>query len=533
MPSFPRWKIILVLAICLFGLYHALPNLLPAPAEPVAGGEAPGAGLAERILPSSRISLGLDLQGGVHLLLKVGVDEALADQMQGILSITRQTLSSSRIGYTGLRLSGRTVSFNLRDASERDEALGKLRGIAGDLTVAIDEQGAGSLTLTEDGAAERARAIVSHSIEIVRRRVDALGTTEPLIQRQGTDRIVLQIPGVSDPERVKEILGHTAKMTFHIVNESADPGSPAPYGSMKLPLRQTDPEAPRSYLIVKQDIALSGEHLVDAHTTFDPNMPGRAQVAFKFDATGARIFSRITTEHQNERFAIVLDDEIISAPVIEEPITGGSGVIRGDFSAQETNDLSLLLRAGALPAPLQVLEERSVGASLGEDSVQAGKVASLVGFLLITLFMVLCYGFFGLIADLALVVNMVLLFAVLSMIHATLTLPGVAGIVLTMGMAVDANVLIYERIREEIRNGRSPMSAVDAGFDRAFTTIVDANLTHVIAAFFLFLMGSGPVKGFAVTLLIGVLTSMFTATTFTRLVVATWMHFRRPKTLAI
>ncbi|MFQ5985423.1 MAG: protein translocase subunit SecD, partial [Alphaproteobacteria bacterium] len=376
---------------------------------------------------------------------------------------------------------------------------------------------------------------VEQSIEIVRRRIDETGTREPTIQRQGEDRILVQLPGVDDPDRIKGLLGKTAKLQFRLVDVGT---SVADALQGRLPpgseLLEADDEVdaagrPRLY-VVRKRVIVGGDRLVDAQPTIQTNLP---VVSFSFDRVGARKFGAATTENVGRPLAIVLDNKVISAPVIREPITGGAGIITGNFTVQETTDLALLLRAGALPAPLTILEERSVGPSLGADSIRAGKFAAILGLVLVVAFMTTGYGLFGLAANVALILNIVIIGGVLSLLQATLTLPGIAGIVLTIGMAVDANVLIFERVREEVANGRTPFSAVDAGYRRALTTIIDSNVTTFIAAILLFGLGSGPVKGFGVTLAIGIATSMFTAVMVTRMVIVLWLHRRRPRLLPI
>jgi preprotein translocase subunit SecD len=366
-------------------------------------------------------------------------------------------------------------------------------------------------------------------VEIIRRRIDETGVREPTIQPHGENRILVQLPGVEDPQRMKDILGQTAKMTFHLVDPRASTGAgQAPPGSMLLPAAD-DPDQPQMYVVGRR-VVVSGENLVDAEPTFQQGQP---VVSFRFDTRGAMQFGEVTRANVGRSLAIVLDGKVISAPRIREPILGGSGVITGNFTTQQAQDLALLLRAGALPAPMTIIEERTVGPGLGADSIAAGQLASVVGVILVAIFMGITYGLFGLFSVVALAVNLVLLIAILSVLQATLTLPGIAGIVLTIGMAVDANVLIFERIRDEVRAGRTPVSAVDAGFSRAFATIVDSNVTTLIAALLLYIFGSGPVRGFAVTLSIGIAISMFTAIMLTRLLVVTWLRRRRTRPLPI
>ena len=528
MLHFAKWKIILVGVVCAAGIVFAAPNLLSTK-------------FTESLpswFPSKQINLGLDLQGGSHLLLEVDVASVFRERLEGMVDETRDALrrASPRIGYRRIGVRGDCAAFDLRDANDEARAREALRNLAANAEITVDN-GSFRICMTEQGRRDIRTAAVGQSIEIVRRRIDETGMREPTIQRQGADRILVQLPGVKDPERVKRLLGKTAKMTFHLLDRNNSPtvacapGGRVPPGTMCL---DSDDDRdvndnPIQYL-VKKRVMVSGDTLVDAQGTFQDAQP---VVSFRFDAVGARRFGDVTRKNVGQPFAIVLDRKVISAPVIREPILGGTGIISGNFTVQSAQDLALLLRAGALPAPLTLLEERTVGAELGADSIAAGKVASVLSVVLVIAFMFAAYGRFGALADIALILNMVLIAAVLSLLQATLTLPGIAGIVLTIGMAVDANVLIFERIREEERNGRTPISAVDAGYRRALTTIIDANITTLIAAILLYLFGSGPVKGFAVTLAIGLMTSMFTAIMVTRLMVVTWLHRRRPKKLPI
>ncbi|MEK9946249.1 MAG: protein translocase subunit SecD [Alphaproteobacteria bacterium] len=534
MLQFAKWKTTLVAVVVAAGIVFVLPNFFPrASVEKWPGW-----------LPNQQINLGLDLQGGSHLLLEVDVDSVIRERLESLESEVRRALRSERINYTGIGLEQNGVRVRLINPEQRDDALRTLRGLsqpivtnaflavgARDLDVQVDDEGGARLRLTDEAIAERRRAAVEQSIEIVRRRIDETGTREPSIQRQGEDRILVQLPGVDDPDRIKRLLGQTARLTFQLVDLDARPGGRAPPGSVTLPADPRSSSQQTEY-IVRREVIISGENLVNASTTFDQQSGGPA-VSFRFDASGGRRFGQVTTDNVGRPFAIILDGKVISAPNIRQPILGGSGIISGGFSVQEANDLALLLRAGALPAPLNILEERSVGPGLGADSVAAGELASIIAFLAVMVFMVMAYGMFGAVANVALLVNMILIGGGLSLLQATLTLPGIAGVVLTIGMAVDANVLIFERIREEVRTGKTPIAAIDAGYSRALTTIIDANVTTLIAAVLLFQFGSGPVKGFAVTLAFGIASSMFTAITLTRLIVITWMRWRRPTVLPI
>ncbi len=527
MLHFARWKINLILGVCGLGLLFAWPNLLSEDQAAALPGW----------LPHKQISLGLDLQGGSHLLLEVEVEVVVGERLEALEDEVRTTLRGAKIGYTGLGVAGETVGLTLRDpATDEETARGLLRDIDRNLLVTSDEE-TGAVTLAFNEAALTAirDSAVSQSLEIVRRRIDETGTREPTIQRQGSDRILVQLPGVDDPDRIKSILGKTAKLTFQLVDVNTTVGDALmgrlPAGSR---LYESDDEVdangrPVQY-VVKRRIMVGGEHLIDAQPSFQDN---QSVVAFSFDPVGARKFGDVTSKNVGRPFAIILDGKVISAPVIRSAITGGRGIITGNFTVQETTDFALLLRAGALPAPLTILEERTVGPDLGADSVRAGKIAAVLGLAFVLVFMGVCYGLFGLAANIALLMNVVLLAAALSALQATLTLPGIAGIVLTIGMAVDANVLIFERIREESRLGRGPVNAIDAGYRRAMTTIIDSNLTTLIAALLLFQFGSGPVKGFAVTLSIGLVTSMFSAIMVTRLLVVLWLRQKRPQVLPV
>ncbi|MBK8210617.1 MAG: protein translocase subunit SecD [Rhodospirillales bacterium] len=525
MLQFARWKAILVLLVCVVALALAAPNVITQEQ----------ADALPSWLPHRQITLGLDLQGGSHMLLQVDTAAVVRERLEGIVDSVRDELRKARIRYQELGIDGDAVVVTVPDSEQVAEAQKLLRALDPDATVDAAAGGRLRLTLTEQALRQRQLAAVEQSLEIVRRRIDETGTREPSIQRQGIDRILVQLPGVDDPQRIKALIGKTAKMTFHLVDEDANLGDALagrpPPGSEVMPLldrRAAAGQEPR--IVVKKRVMISGENLIDAQPTFDQGQP---IVSFRFDAAGGKRFGDITSHNVGKRLAIVLDDQVISAPNIREPILGGSGVITGGFNVAEAQDLALLLRAGALPAPLTVLEERTVGPGLGTDSIEAGVRAGIVGTILVLIFMVVAYGSFGLIANVALIVNAVMLMAAMSLLEATLTLPGIAGIVLTIGMAVDSNVLIFEHIREEVRSGRTPVSAIDSGFTRALTTIVDSNLTTLFAALFLYVFGSGPVRGFAVTLGIGILTSMFTAVTLTRLMVVTWLRKARPRALTI
>jgi preprotein translocase subunit SecD len=539
MLYFAKWKILLILGISLAGLIFTAPNFLDREVTD---------GLPDW-LPHKQINLGLDLQGGSHLLLEVDTNAVVQERLQGLVEAARADLRKARIGYTGgLGVSdGDKVIVRVRKPADLDKAVEVVKGLANQLQPTVMGQGGGAdidvevldgniihITMTEVAIKDRKRAAVEQSIEVVRRRIDQTGTREPTIQRQGDERILIQLPGVKDPDRIKRLLGKTAKMVFRFVDQSVTVedarNGRLPPGSELLEEESDEGAGPPRQYVVRKRVMVSGESLIDAQPTFDQ---GRPVVSFRFDAVGAKRFGDATAKNVGRLFAIVLDGKVISAPEIQSPILGGSGIITGGFSVQGANDLSVLLRAGALPAPLKILEERTVGPDLGADSVRAGKIASALAFVLVMVFMFGSYGLFGLAADMALIINIALIGAALSVLQATLTLPGIAGVVLTIGMAVDANVLIFERIREEVASGKTPFAAVDAGYKRALTTIIDANVTTLIAAVLLFEFGSGPVKGFAVTLAIGIVTSMFTAVTLTRLLVALWLRRTRPVQLPL
>jgi preprotein translocase subunit SecD len=533
MLYFTRWKalaiILTALVVCLF----AVPNFFP---EATVKSWPKWA--------QRHLVLGLDLQGGSHILLEVDSNSVKKDKLDQVRDDTRKTLRDAKIPYTGLTVRNDNVEVRITKDTDVAAALTKLRelsqplggllGSSGQRSLEITDAGGGLIRLNVPQAAitERVRQSVEQSIQIVERRVNELGTVEPLIQRQGLDRILVQVPGLQDPTRLKELLGKTAKMEFRMVDLTVPPdqaaGGRLPADSELLPSAEPSGQPQ----VIKKQVLVSGGDLTDAQPGFDQRS-GQPIVSFKFNTSGSRKFAQATTEHVKEPFAIVLDGKVISAPVIQEPITGGSGQISGSFTVQQANDLAILLRAGALPAPLTIIEERTVGPGLGQDSIEKGELAAYVGSILVIVFMLLTYRLFGVFANIAVAINVAMIFGILSLLNATLTLPGIAGIVLTVGIAVDSNVLIYERIREELRGGRTAISAIDAGFKRALSTILDSNITTFIAAAVLFYIGTGPVRGFAVTLGIGIITTVFTAFTLTRLIVATWVRWKRPQTVPI
>jgi len=530
-----RWTRIIVSLILFVGFLFALPNALP---ENVRN-QFPS------WLPHNHVNLGLDLQGGSYLLLGVDFDQVTRDRAESLMGDIRAAFRKAHIASDNYKVAGDTVTVRVTDPSQLEEARGLVQTLNPGMTSSVLSVGGKQYDMTENAGTFTLRMtdafktltrqqVMDQSIEVVRRRIDELGTREPTIERSGEDRILVQVPGLQDPGRLKAMLGKTAKMTFRLVDEQADPNATVPpIGDEILPvLNERNKNVPPRKVVVERRIRVSGDRLTDASQGFD-QQTGQPVVNFRFDSVGARQFGDVTKERVGHRFAIVLDQEILTDPVINSVILGGSGYITGSFTTQTANDLAILLRAGALPAPLKQLEERSVGAELGADSIKAGRVSAMAGLAAVALFMILRYGLFGLFADVALTLNVVLLLAALTAFGATLTLPGIAGIVLTMGMAVDANVLIYERIREEQRNGRTMLAAIDTGFQRARATIFDANMTHLIASLILFELGTGPVKGFAVALGVGIITSFFTAVMVTRLIVITWLNTARPRKLTV
>ncbi len=509
MAHFPRWKIILIFLVCSLATVFAMPNFL----------SSSNTLKLPDYFPKSTMNLGLDLKGGSHLLLQVDFNSYFAEQIEGLKDDVRRELRKKKIGYLNLSVSKSKVSLELRDGGQRDLAkkiIKKNKDL--DLEVVQDKF---IVSYNKDYIEDTKKKLVEQSIEIVRRRVDENGTKEPIIQKQGDDKILLQVPGLDNPEHLKNLIGQTAKMTFHLVNENVASIDNVPFDTMLL-----ESEDSNSKVAVYKKVMLNGDLLKNAMVSFDNNKP---VVSFEFNSLGAKKFGELTKKNIGKRLAIVLDDKLICAPSISVAILGGSGHITGNYTAQSANDLALLLRAGALPAPLDVIEERTVGPSLGAVSIEQGKLASILAVISVMVFMVFTYGILGVFANVALCFNLILLVALLSMLQATLTLPGIAGIVLTMGMSVDANVLIFERIREESKNGLPTFSSLERGFNHAFNTIIDSNLTTILVGIFLYSFGSGAVKGFAVTLVLGIATSMFSAVLLTRLMISKWVDVFRPK----
>ncbi|WP_264213800.1 protein translocase subunit SecD [Leisingera thetidis] len=548
------WKRVLIWLVCAAGLLLALPNGFytrveqanDAAVDIIAKGETPErletAGQWPSFLPSGLVNLGLDLRGGAHLLAEVKVSDVYEARMDALWPEVRDALREERgtIGTFG-QVNSQKDQLRLRLKSNPEampRALEIVRGLANPITTLtgvgandIEVSAEGDILVVRLSEAEKIASddrTVRQALEIVRRRIDEVGTREPTIQRQGTDRILIQVPGIGSASELKEIIGTTAQLTFNpVVGRGSDPDASAGFGNKIIP--SLDEQG--VYYTIEAASVVTGEDLVDAQPTFDQN--GRPAVTFRFNTSGARRFGDYTAENIGSPFAIVLDDEVVSAPVIQSHIPGGSGIITGNFTIEESTNLAVLLRAGALPAELEFLEERTIGPELGQDSIDAGKVATAVAFAAVLVFMVGSYGMFGMFANVALVLNIALIFGALSLIGGTLTLPGIAGIVLTVGMAVDANVLIFERIREELKAGRGPAKAIDEGYSKALSAILDANITTFITAVILFAMGSGPVRGFAITLGLGILTSVFTAIFVTRLMIIMWFERRRPKTIEV
>jgi preprotein translocase subunit SecD len=528
MLALSRWKIAVVLISVIYGLLFSLPNVLP---DSVLS-QWPG------FLPHQRLNLGLDLQGGSSLLYEVDTDALKKQRLADLQEEASQELRDAQIQFSGLSSTTGVVALKISDITQTDAAataLGKVggtvQGSGREVLVTHDAVGNFQIALTQAAIQQGVRNAVAQSIEIIRRRIDLLGTKEPDIRQQGADRIAIEAPGESDPQKLKDVVGQTAKLTFQMVDESA-PAQAAdtvvPPDDVVLP----DEEKGPPFITVKRRVSVDGGMLTHAQQGFDPqtNFP---VVEFRLNGPGAHRFGQVTTENVGHRFAIILDNKVIESPVIQNPIIGGQGQITGSFTVEGANQLALLLNSGALPAQLKVIEQGTVGADLGADAVRAGVTGLAIGAVLIFAFIILAYGLFGVFAALALVVNLLMMFGALSMTQATLTLPGIAGLILTMAVAVDANVLIYERMRDEANGGRAAMAAADAGYRRALTSILDANVTTMISALIMFSFGAGPVKGFAWTLSIGVVTSVFSAVLVTQLLIGWWFRVTRSKTLPI
>jgi preprotein translocase subunit SecD len=530
MLDFPRWKVWAIALAVLAGILFTLPNVLT---------EEQASALPEGV-PSQQLNLGLDLRGGSHILLEADPADVRKARLETLEETVRQELRSAADGpipYQDLSVRDGAISFTVRNAGDVDRAVETMRGLSRpvgqlsaqrDIEVNLADSTRVSVRPSAAGLADETDKAMAQAVEVIRRRIDELGTREPTIIRQGDTRIVVQVPGLQDPAALKALLGKTAKLEFKLVDVDADPAlaaqGRAPPGS------QVVPNAEGGTIVVKRRALISGDQLIDSQPSYQDGIP---VVSFRFDSVGGKRFAKATQENVGKPFAIILDGQVISAPRINEPILGGSGIIQGNFTTQSANELAILLRSGKLPVELKVIEERTVGPDLGADSIRAGAIASVLATLFVAIFMVMTYGRFGVYSVVALFLNAVLVFGVMSALGATLTLPGIAGFVLTIGAAVDANVLINERIREELRKGRAVVASIETGYKEASRTIFDANVTNVIAAVIMFWFGSGPIKGFAVVLTIGIVTSVFTAVTVTRLLVSWWLAARRPQTLLL
>jgi preprotein translocase subunit SecD len=530
MQDFPPWKIWSIVLVVLTSFLFAAPNLLT---------EQQAASLPS-FLPSKQLNLGLDLRGGSHILREADPADVRKGRIETLEEIVRTELRQADAGpipYLDLSTRDGAISFTVRNSADVDRAVEAMRAVSRpvgqltaqrDIDVSVVDGNRIVVRPTAAGLAAETDAAMTQAVEVIRRRIDELGTREPTIIRQGDTRIVVQVPGLQNPDALKALLGKTAKLEFKLVDVEADPAMAAegraPPGS------QIVPNAEGGNLVVKRRALISGDQLVDSQPTFQDGMP---VVSFRFDSVGGKRFAKATQENVGRPFAIILDGQVISAPRINEPILGGSGIISGNFTTESANELAILLRSGKLPVELKVIEERTVGPDLGADSIRAGAIASVLATLAVAIFMIMTYGRFGIYSVAALVINAIMILGVMTGLGATLTLPGIAGFVLTIGAAVDANVLINERIREELRKGRNIASSIETGYTEASRTIFDANVTNVIAAVIMFWFGSGPIKGFAIVLTIGIITSVFTAVTVTRLMVALWLRRARPQALAL
>jgi len=517
MKNYPLWKSITVIIVISLGIFFAMPSLIFS-------------NNTGNWYFDNKINLGLDLQGGSYLLLEVQSDILLKEELENINDTVRLISRAEKKNIIDISIDKEDeIIFRYENSISIEKIRKKILNNYRDINITIDNN-IMKVIINDNFKKRIQESAIKQSLEIVRRRIDESGTKEPLIQRSGKNRILLQLPGIKNPERIKDLLGKTAKLTFHIVDDENSKSleiNKAPFGKI-IVKDQINPEI--KYLVEKK-AQVGGENLVDANAAFDPN-EGHA-VNFRFDTTGAQKFGKTTTENVGNRLAVILDGVVITAPVIRSPITGGSGVITGDFTSQEAADLAVMLRAGALPAPLEIIEERSVGPGLGADSIASGKIASIVGMICVCIFMILIYGIFGFLANISLIANLFIIISLLSSIGATLTLPGIAGIVLTIGMAVDANVLVFERIKEELVINNKTILAIKNGFQRAISTILDANITTLIAALILFIFGSGPIKGFAITLSLGILASMFTAIMFTNFLIHIWYSISKKKEIIL
>jgi preprotein translocase subunit SecD len=509
-----KWKVLLSTICTVIALIYAAPNFMQINAP---------------YLPQNKVNLGLDLRGGSHLLLDVDFESYLNDLMESLSDTIRKSFRQDKVGYKSLKFDKNSIQFELRDEADFTSIKKIIHKV--DSAIIIDRNKAQiKLHYDEHQLSMLRHKLIEQSIEVVRMRVDSTGTKEPIIQMQGDKHILLQVPGEEDPSALKKILGKTAKLTFHLVDEAANVEE-AIKGHLPSGTILIKSDGDKGYVVAKKKIIVGGDQLVSAQASFDNN--SQPVVAFSFNNLGGKLFAEVTKNNRGKRLAIILDNRLLSDPVINDPILGGSGIITGNFTVESANELALLLRAGALPTPLNIIEERTIGPNLGTDSIESGKKAGIIGFIAVVVFMVLSYGILGIFANIALVVALIYILALLSLFQATLTLPGIAGIILTMGMAVDANVLIYERIKEELAKGSSNMYAIKLGFETAFATIIDSNVTTLVAALLLYIFGVGAIKGFAVTLTIGIIASMFASIIITKLQVDVWMKYFKPKSLGL
>ncbi|WP_341790273.1 protein translocase subunit SecD [Rickettsia endosymbiont of Polydrusus tereticollis] len=517
MQNLPKGKIFLSIICTIIAIICALPNFTA---------------VNSKFLPHNTVNLGLDLRGGAHLLLDVDFDSYLNDSMENLADTLRKSFREDKIGYKNLTIRQNTLQLELRNPEELKLVKKIVNKIDSEITVNYEDNKL-KLSYSDTKLGHLLNEVVDQSIEVVRMRVDSTGTKEPTLHRQGDKHILLQVPGEEDPTHLKNILGKTAKLTFHLVDETANIEEAVkghvPSGSILVKGESENHQ--EYYVVIKKKAILGGDQLTNASASFNQN--SQPVVAFSFNNLGSKLFGEITKNNAGKRLAIVLDNKLLSAPVINEPILGGNGIISGNFTVKSANELSLLLRAGSLPAPLKIIEERSIGPNLGADSIEAGKKAGIIGFVAVVIFMIWSYGVLGLFANIALSIAMLYILALLSLFQATLTLPGIAGIILTIGMAVDANVLIYERIKEELRKGASNLYSIKIGFESAFATILDSNITTLIVAFLLYIFGVGAIKGFAVTLTIGIISSMFSAIIITKLLIDIWVKYYKPRKLGL
>ena len=532
MLDFPRWKIWFVTITLVIGCLYAVPSFLPEQAT----AQLP------RFM-QARVNLGLDLSGGSHILLEASTEDVAKQRIATIEELVRVDLrrADNRIAIGEMSTRGNALSFMVRDASQVDAAVERIRpltqgaGLTGqrDFDVQVRDGKTIVIMPTAAGINNSIASAMEVATEVIRKRIDEMGTREPTIIRQGDNRIVVQVPGLQDPAQLKDLLGQTAKLEFKLVDTSASPADLArgiaPVGSEIVPYPDNPLGSP--VIAVKRQIMVAGDELIDAQQTFE-QQTNAPVVSIRFNGSGANKFARTTQQNVNKPFAMILDGTVLSAPNINEPILGGSAQVSGNFTVESANQLAIALRSGQLPVKLKVVEERTVGPDLGADSIRKGVIAGGVATLIVLIIMAVVYGRFGMYANIALIINIILILGVMALFNATLTLPGIAGFVLTVGAAVDANVLINERIREEQRRGRNIITTIDTGYKEAQRAIFDANTTNVIAAVLMFYFGSGPIKGFAVVLMIGIFTSVFTAVTVTRMFASIWLR-SRPTTLTI